>query len=60
MRQRWVELKQRFDEQFLAPPRVVAHRADHHVFAELCKMGLALTWPIALTGLAIFVTLLMR
>ena len=29
-------------------------------YAEMCKMGLALTWPIALTGLAIFLTLLMR
>jgi hypothetical protein len=29
-------------------------------YAELCKMGLALTWPIALTGLAIFIVLLLR
>jgi len=29
-------------------------------YADMCKMGLALTWPIALTGLAIFLTLLMR
>ena len=29
-------------------------------YAELCKMGLALTWPIALTALAIFIALLLR
>jgi hypothetical protein len=29
-------------------------------YAELCKMGLALTWPIALTALAIFIVLLPR
>jgi len=29
-------------------------------YFELCKMGLALTWPLALTALAIFVVLLFR
>jgi small-conductance mechanosensitive channel len=29
-------------------------------YAELCKLGLALTWPLALAGLAIFLVLLMR
>jgi DNA repair exonuclease SbcCD ATPase subunit len=29
-------------------------------YAELCKVGLALTWPIALAGLAIFIVLLLR
>lgn len=29
-------------------------------YAELCKLGLALTWPIALAGLAIFVVLLLH
>ena len=29
-------------------------------FFQLCKMGLALTWPLALAGLAIFVVLLLR
>ena len=29
-------------------------------YAELCKMGLALTWPIALTALAICLVLLLR
>ncbi|HUR47086.1 MAG TPA: hypothetical protein VMZ27_14500 [Candidatus Saccharimonadales bacterium] len=29
-------------------------------YAELCKLGLALTWPIALAGVAIFVVLLLR
>jgi chromosome segregation ATPase len=29
-------------------------------YAELCKLGLALTWPLALTGLAIVLVLLLR
>jgi hypothetical protein len=29
-------------------------------YAELCKLGLAITWPIALIGLAIFVVLLIN
>ena len=29
-------------------------------YAELCKIGLALTWPVALTALAIFLALLLR
>jgi hypothetical protein len=29
-------------------------------YAELCKLGLALTWPIALAAVAIFVVLLLR
>ena len=29
-------------------------------YGELCKLGLALTWPVALTGLAIFLLLLIR
>jgi hypothetical protein len=29
-------------------------------YAEMCRMGLALTWPIALVGLAIFIVLLLR
>ena len=29
-------------------------------YAELCKMGLALTWPVALIGLAIVLVLLLR
>ena len=29
-------------------------------YAELCKMGLALTWPIALVGLAILLVVLLR
>jgi hypothetical protein len=29
-------------------------------YAELCRMGLALTWPIVLVGLAIFILLLLR
>jgi hypothetical protein len=29
-------------------------------FLQLCKLGLALTWPLALAGIAIFVVLLLR
>jgi hypothetical protein len=29
-------------------------------YAELCKLGLALTWPVALAALAIFVLLLRK
>jgi hypothetical protein len=29
-------------------------------YAELCKMGLALTWPVALIGLALLLVLLLR
>lgn len=29
-------------------------------YSEMCRMGLALTWPIALVGLAIFIVLLLR
>jgi len=29
-------------------------------YAEMCKLGLALTWPIALVGLLILVVLLVR
>ncbi len=34
--------------------------ATRRSFLELARMGLALTWPIALAGLAIFVTLLLK
>ncbi len=33
---------------------------EQRSYAELCKMGLALTWPLVLTGLAIFVVWLLR
>jgi hypothetical protein len=29
-------------------------------YAELCKLGLALTWPLLIAGLAIFIALLMK
>jgi hypothetical protein len=29
-------------------------------YAEICKLGLALTWPVALVGLAIFLVLMIR
>jgi len=29
-------------------------------YAEMCKLGLALTWPVALVGLIILVVLLVR
>ena len=39
------------------PLQMMIHQKN---YAELCKMGLALTWPIALTGLAIFLLQLIR
>jgi hypothetical protein len=38
----------------------LAQALSEKSYAELCKLGLALTWPIALVALAIFVVLLMR
>jgi hypothetical protein len=29
-------------------------------YADMCKLGLALTWPVVLTALAIFLVLLLR
>ncbi len=34
--------------------------AGHKSFLELARVGLGLTWPIALAGLAIFLTLLLK
>jgi hypothetical protein len=39
-----------------APPPFMQPRS----YAEMCKMGLALTWPIVLVALAIFIVLLLR
>jgi hypothetical protein len=39
-----------------APPPFMQPRT----YAEMCKMGLALTWPIVLVALAIFIVLLLR
>lgn len=38
----------------------VQHLLQPASMAELCKMGLALSWPLALIALAIFVVLLLR
>jgi chromosome segregation ATPase len=40
-----------------SPLQMMLHQKN---YAELCKMGLALTWPLALTGLAIFLLQLIR
>ena len=40
-----------------SPLQMMLHQRN---YAELCKMGLALTWPLALTGLAIFLLQLIR
>src|ERR1043166_2142388 len=40
--------------------RPAATALTEHSFFQLCKMGLALTWPLALAGIAIFVILLLR
>lgn len=34
--------------------------SEARTFGELCKMGLALTWPLAVVALAIFLVLLLR
>ena len=39
-----------------APPPFMQPRS----YAEMCKMGLALTWPLVLVAVAIFVVLLLR
>jgi hypothetical protein len=38
----------------------VQHLLQQQSYAELCKLGLAITWPLALLALAIFVVLLLR
>ena len=38
----------------------VQHLLQQQSYAELCKLGLAITWPLALLALAIFVVLLIR
>lgn len=47
-----------------APPAASEHPFETVLqprsYAELCKVGLALTWPLALAALAIFVVLLLR
>jgi len=41
-------------------PATLQEALQQKTYSELCKMGLALTWPIALIGLAIVLVLLMR
>jgi len=44
-----------------SPPETFAQNLlRERSYAELCKMGLALTWPIALIGLALVVVLLLH
>ena len=39
-------------------PATLAEALRERSYAEWCKLGLALTWPLALTGLGIFVLIL--
>lgn len=41
-----------------APPATLADALREKSYAEWCKLGLALTWPLALAALGIFVVLL--
>ena len=43
-----------------AAPAAPASVFQAKTYPELCKMGLALTWPLALVALAIFIALLIR
>lgn len=43
-----------------APESFAQNLLRERSYAELCKMGLALTWPIALIGLAIVLVMLVR
>jgi hypothetical protein len=42
------------------PASPMAAALRERSYAELCKLGLALTWPLALAALAIFLVLLLR
>jgi hypothetical protein len=41
-------------------PVPLQHLMQQQNYAEICKLGLALTWPLALVALAIFLVLLLR
>ena len=41
-------------------PPTFADIVQQRSYAELCKLGLALTWPLLMAGLAIFLALLMK
>ena len=43
-----------------APSQSLENVLQQKSYAELCKLGLALTWPIVLAALAIFLVLLRR
>lgn len=43
-----------------APAQSLEALLHQKTYAELCRLGLALTWPIALAALAIFLVLLVR
>jgi len=43
-----------------APENLAQHLLRERSYAEFCKMGLALTWPIALVGLALVLVLLLH
>lgn len=44
--------------QSAAPENALENLLRQKNYAEICKLGLALTWPLALAGLAIFLVLL--
>ena len=44
----------------VAPSQTLENVLQQKSYAELCKLGLALTWPIVLVALAIFLVLLQR
>jgi hypothetical protein len=44
----------------LNPAAAPAPFSQPRTYAEMCRLGLALTWPIALVGLAILIVLLLR
>ncbi len=43
-----------------SPESFAEHLLRERSYAELCKMGLALTWPIALIGVGLVLTLLLH
>ena len=43
-----------------APNQIAPHLFQAQSYAEICKLGLAITWPLALVALGIFLVLLLR
>jgi hypothetical protein len=53
-------LQQQADTATPNPAAAPAPFSQPRTYAEMCRLGLALTWPIALVGLAILIVLLLR